>query len=194
MKITFEHGLNETEATQPTEAHEGWNFDLELGAKRLFPRKPIDLKGTVPNGGSINGIMQLVKRDNTETTLIYGGEATVPTLYSWTGVNTSTAFTSKRTTNLASSSMLRGTYWSLDDHLTITDLRRVTPLLHWDGSSVDRHFTNLGTGTTTVNAGIDQQTNGTFSEAADSSATGTGTTGWSWANSGWATNLSLIHI
>ena len=72
-RITFEFGINETEATQQTEALDGFNFDLELGAKRLFPRKPIDLKGTLPNAGSVNGIMQLIKRDNTETTLVYSG-------------------------------------------------------------------------------------------------------------------------
>ena len=153
--LTFDFGLNETEATQQTEAQEGYNFDLELGAKRLFPRKPIDLKGTVPNAGSVNAILQLVKRDDSETTLIMG-DATTPTLYSWTGTNTTTAFTSERTTNIASTSMLRGTYWSLDDHLVITDLRKLTPLLNWDGSSVTRQKTALGGGTAKANTGISE--------------------------------------
>lgn len=146
-RITFDHGINETESTLDTEALTGCNFNLEQGAKRLFPRKPIDLKGSTPNGGSVNGIMQLVKRDDTETTLIYGGgSVTTPTLYSWTGNNTSTAFTSERTTNINSASMMRAVYWSLDDHLTITDLRKLTPLLNWNGTDATRHKTGLSEG------------------------------------------------
>jgi len=148
-RLTFQFGLNETEATQESEAKEGWNFDLELGATRLFPRKPIDSKGTLPNAGSVNGIMQLIQRDDTETTLIYGGACTTPSIYSWTGVNTSTAFTSERTTNLGSSSMLRGVYWSLDDYITLVDLRKVTPLLNWDGTDLTRHKTGLTLGSPT---------------------------------------------
>ena len=161
-KLEFPFGLNETEATQPGEALSGHNFELELAATRLFPRKPIDLKGTVPNGGSVNGLMQLVTRGEVETTLVYGGAATTPTLYSWTGSNTSTAFTSERTTNLASSSMLRDTYWSLDDHLVITDLRKLTPLLNWNGTSATRHKANLGAGTTTANTAITESPSGTY--------------------------------
>lgn len=146
-RITFEFGINETESTTDKEALTGCNFDLELGARRLFPRKPIDLKGTVPNGGSVNGIMQLVTRDDVETTIVYGaGSVTTPTLYSWTGANTSTAFTLERTTNLDSASMLRAVYWSLDDHLSITDLRKLTPLLNWDGTDATRHKTGLSVG------------------------------------------------
>ena len=112
-RITFDYGINETEATQPTEALDGWNFELQLAAKRLFPRKPFDLKGTLPSSGSVNGFVQLIKRDDTETTCVFEGEVTTPTFHSWTGANTTTAFTSVRTANLASSSTFRDTYWSL---------------------------------------------------------------------------------
>jgi hypothetical protein len=163
-RVTFDFGINETEATQETEALSGINFDLELAARRLFPRRPIDIKGTLPNGGSVNGLLQLIKRDNTETTLVYsGGEnAATPALYEWTGANTSTAFTSVRTTNCFSTSMLRDTYWSLDDYLVITDIRKLTPLLNWDGTSATRHKTNLGAGTTTANTDITEAPAGTY--------------------------------
>jgi len=161
-KLEFNFGLNETESTQPTEALSGYNFELELAATRLFPRKPIDRKATVPNAGSVNGLMQLVERDGTETSLVYGAEATTPTLYSWTGGDTSTAFTNVRTTTMASASMLRDTYWSLDDHLIITDLRKLTPLLNWNGTSASRHKTNLGGGVTTANTAITESPSGTY--------------------------------
>ena len=161
-RITFDFGINETEATQETEALTGENFDLELAARRLFPRKPIDLKGTLPNAGSVNGIMQLITREDVETTLVYSGEATTPAVYSWTGDNTSTAFTSERTTNCFSASMLRDTYWALDDYLLITDLRKLTPLLNWDGTSCTRQKTNLGSGTTTVITDITESPAGTY--------------------------------
>ena len=143
-RITFDYGINETESTQITECEEGYNFELELASKNLKPRMPIDLKGTVPNGGSVNGIMQLITTGDSETTLVYGGgEVTTPSIYSWTGNNTSTAFTNVRTTNLGSSSLLRGVYWALDDYLTITDIRKVTPLLNWNGTSLTRQKNGL---------------------------------------------------
>jgi len=192
-RIVFDHGLNETESTKPSECESGYNFKLELDSRHLAPREPIDLKGSVPNGGSVNGLMQLVTTGDTETTLVYGaGSVTTPAIYSWTGSNTSTAFTSVRTTNLDSDSTLRGVFWALDDYLTIVDIQKLTPILNWNGTTLSRHKTNLGAGTALTNTSAQLQTNGTFSEAADSSATGTGTTGWSWANSGWATNGSLI--
>lgn len=148
-RITFGFGINETEATKDNEAEDGFNFDLELDSNNLHPRSGIDLKGTLPNAGSVNGIMQLVTTSNVETTLVYGaGDVTTPTIYSWDGSNTSTAFTSQRTTNLASSSVLRGTYWSLDDYLTLQDLNKLTPILNWNGTSCTRHKTGLTIGST----------------------------------------------
>jgi len=146
-RITFDHGVNETESTQPTECESGYNFELQLASHHLKPRLPIDLKGTVPNAGSVQGLMQLITTTDTETTLVYGGgQVTTPTLYSWTGANTSTAFTSVRTTNLDSSSMLRGAYYALDDYLTIVDIQKLTPILNWNGASCSRHKTGLTSG------------------------------------------------
>jgi hypothetical protein len=146
-RVTFDFGLNETESTAPNECESGYNFKLQLDSKHLAPRKAIDLKGSVPNGGYVNGLMQLVTTDNVETTLVYGGgSVTTPAIYSWTGSNTSTAFTSVRTTNLDSDSMLRGTFWALDDYLTITDIKKLTPILNWNGTTLSRHKTALTSG------------------------------------------------
>ena len=60
MRITFDGGLNENDGTAPNECQEGYNFDLVYGDTNLIPRKPLDLKGTAPLGGTISGIMQLI--------------------------------------------------------------------------------------------------------------------------------------
>ena len=136
MKLTFEGGLNENDGTQLNECQEGYNFDLVFGDTNLIPRKPLDLKGTATNGGNIAGIMQLIKKDDTDTTIVYEDDAVTPTIYLWDGGST---FTSKRTTNVATDSKLRSTYFALDDTLSITDINKNTPLLRWDGTNVTRH-------------------------------------------------------
>lgn len=140
MRITFEGGLNENFNPQPTECQEGYNFDLTIGDTDLKPRRPLDTKGTATLGGDIAGIMQLIKRDDTETTLVFEDDGATPTLYTWDG---STTFTSKRTANLAVGSKLRDTYWSLDDYLVISDTAKLTPLMNWDGADLIRHKTTL---------------------------------------------------
>ncbi len=145
---TFDFGINETDSTQVTEALSGENFDLFLAAKHLFPRRTFDLKGTAPNAASINGINQLIKRDDSDTTLVF--EAVPPTYYLWDGAT----FTSVRTTSLDTDSMFRDTHWPLDDTLVITDLARLTPLLSWDGVTLSRHNTGLASGSPLTNTGI----------------------------------------
>lgn len=140
MKITFDGGLNENDGTAPNECQEGFNFDLVFGDTNLIPRKPLDLKGTSPLAGDISGIMQLVKKDDTETTLVFDDDAITPTIYLWDG---STTFTSKRTVNLATNSKLRSTYYALDDTLSIVDISKNTPLMKWDGTDLTRHKTGL---------------------------------------------------
>lgn len=108
MKIMFDGGLNENDGTAPNECQEGYNFDLVFGDTNLIPRKPLDLKGTSTLGGDISGIMQLIKKDDTETTLVFDDDGATPTIYQWDGGST---FTSKRTTNLATGSLLRSTYY-----------------------------------------------------------------------------------
>lgn len=140
MKITFDGGLNENDGTAPNECQEGYNFDLVWGDTNLIPRKPLDLKGTSPIAGTIAGILQLIKRDDSETTLIFDDDSITPTVYLWDG---STTFTSKRTTNITTNSKLRGVYYSLGDRLAIVDITKNTPLMTWDGTTFERHKTAL---------------------------------------------------
>ena len=143
MKITFEGGLNENDNPEIFECQEGYNFDLRIGDTDLKPRRALDTKGTATLGGNISGIMQLIKRDDTETTLIFEDDAATPTLYTWDGAST---FTSKRTASLAVGSKLRDVYWSLDDYISIVDTAKLTPLLKWDGTTCTRQLTGLEAG------------------------------------------------
>ena len=138
MKIVFGGGINENQAPHISEAAEGsYNFILSKDYYALRPRKCFDLDGTATNTGTINGIMQLIKRDDTETTLIQSDEE----VYKWDGAS---VFSSMGTVN--TSSRLRETYWSLGDYLVITDLEKLTPIRKWDGSSLTSHTTTgLGT-------------------------------------------------
>lgn len=143
MKITFDGGLNENDGATLNECQEGYNFDLVFGDTNLIPRKPLDLKGTTPITGDVAGILQLIKRDDSETTLIFDDNVTTPTVYLWDGAST---FTSKRTTSLATDSKLRGVYYSLDDRLAVVDIAKNTPVMTWDGTTFERHKTGLTDG------------------------------------------------
>lgn len=135
MKVFFSGGLNEQQQPHINEAAEGsYNFDLSKDRYALKPRAPFDLIATTPNVGDIRGIMQLVKRDNSETTLIQATNV----LYSWNGAST---FTSVGTPN--ATSQLRGAYWSLDDYLVVTDLQKLTPVSRWNGTTFSTQTTGL---------------------------------------------------
>lgn len=135
MKLFFAGGLNEQQTPSLYECGEGYNFELGLRQSKLVPRLPMDHKGTAPNASSIAGILQLVKRDNSETTLIQAGA----TVYQWDGAST---WTSVGT--VTSTSMLRSTYWSLGDYLVITDLSKATVVKKWDGTTFSTLTTGLG--------------------------------------------------
>src|SRR5688500_668345 len=102
MILDFSGGLNENPAPALNEALAGYNFDLQKNQKKLRPRRPFDLKGTAPTTGSGSGLLQLIKRDNTETTLVQVGSQ----VYTWDGAST---FTS--TATVATTSQLRDVYW-----------------------------------------------------------------------------------
>lgn len=137
MKVFFGGGLNENQVPHISEAAEGsQNFELSKDSSKLIPRKPFDLDGTAPNAGDVRGILQLVKRDDTESTLIQAGA----TVYSWDGAS---AFTSVGTVN--SSSKLRDAYWSLGDYLVVTDIQRLSVVKKWDGTTFSTLTTGLGT-------------------------------------------------
>lgn len=137
MKVFFGGGLNESQAPDISEAAEGsYNFELSKDSFALKPRSPFDLKGTATNAADVRGLMQLVKRDDTETTLVQAGD----TVYKWDGASTFSSVGSCH-----SSSKLRDVYWSLGDYLVIPDLQKATVVQKWDGTTFSTLSTGLGT-------------------------------------------------
>lgn len=137
MKVFYGAGLNENQFPNVNEAASGsYNFDLKKDSSFLFPRMPFDKLGTATNGADGRGLLQLIKRDDTETTLVQAGD----TVYQWDGGG---VFTSKATLTTAVS-QLRDTYWSLGDYLVITDLQKQTPISKWDGTTFSTLTTGLG--------------------------------------------------
>src|SRR5688572_11889845 len=98
MRIFFAGGLNEQQTPNILECGEGYNFELGLRQSKLVRRAPFDLKGTATNAAAVNGFLQLVKRDNSETTLVQAGDE----VYLWDGA---ASFTSKG--SVSSSARLR---------------------------------------------------------------------------------------
>lgn len=127
LVLRFGGGLNENTDPDINECSEGYNFVLGLNQLAFVPRAPFDLRGTAPNAGSINGILQLTNRAGTQTTLVQSGG----TVYQWNGGAT---FTSMGSCN--SASQLRSNYWSLGDYLVIHDLTLNNALLKWDGTTL----------------------------------------------------------
>lgn len=134
ISLNFPWGLNENLNQDVGECSTGYNFELAFGQTSFAPRPPFDLKGTAPNAGQVTGIMQLVKRDNTQTTLVAAGTS----VYSWDGAST---FTSKA--SVTSPALLRDTYWSLGDYLVITDVNKNNAVATWDGTTYATMATGL---------------------------------------------------
>jgi hypothetical protein len=138
MRIYFGGGLNEQQSPHINEAANGsYNFELNKDRYNLGPRAPFDLKGTTTNAGDVRGIMQLVKRDGTETTIVQSGA----TVYKWDGSST---FSSVGTATSATS-QLRDFYYSLADLQVITDLQKLTPVSTWNGTTFGTMSTGLAT-------------------------------------------------
>ena len=135
--LTFEGGLNEQDVTlvKDQECVGGYNFELGFKDTHLRPRKPFDNLGTATNASAINGFIQLIKNDDTETTLVQSGD----TVYEWNGTST---FTSRGTVN--SASRLRGTTWTLGGYSVITDTAKSTVVKKWDGTTFSTLTTGLG--------------------------------------------------
>jgi len=81
------------------ECHAGQNFKLDPQDRSFKSREPLDLVGTAPNAGQINGFASLLKSDGTVAMLVQAGD----TVYDWDGAST---FTSKGT--VRSSARFRG--------------------------------------------------------------------------------------
>lgn len=133
--LTFEGGINEQDVSlvEIPECIEGHNFELGFKNTHFQPRKPFDHLGTATNASQIHGFIQLIKADNTETTLVQAGD----TVYLWDGSST---FTSKGTVNAAS--RLRSATWTLGGYTVITDTAKQTVVKKWDGTT----FSTLTTG------------------------------------------------
>lgn len=137
MHVYFPGGLNESQAPDLAEAAAGsYNFELASDSYKLFPRGAFDLKGTATNAADVRGLLQLVKRDATQTTLVQAGGV----VYTWNGAST---FSSAGVCN--GSSQLRDVTWSLSDYLVITDLQKLTVVKKWDGTTFSTLSTGLGT-------------------------------------------------
>ena len=98
------------------ECASGQNILMQLDMSHYKPRKPFQKMGTATNGANIMGYAQLVKQDNTSSTLIQAGD----TVYEWDGAGT---FTSRGTVDAGAK--LRGPLsanWTLEDKVLITDL------------------------------------------------------------------------
>jgi hypothetical protein len=137
LRIFYGAGVNEGQYPHPSEAASGsYNFDLQNDSSYLFPRKPFDLVATADGAGEIKGMLQLITRADSCTTLIQSGA----NVYKWDG---GTVFSSVAT--ITSVSQLRDVYWSLGDYLVVTDLQKATPVSKWDGTTFSTLTTGLGT-------------------------------------------------
>jgi hypothetical protein len=146
--LTFEGGLNEQDVSQvaPSECIDGYNFELGNKDTHFRPRKPFDLLGTATNASPINGFIQLIKNDATETTLVQSGD----TVYAWDGT---TGFTSKG--SVSSSSRLRGVTWTLGGYSVIVDTAKQTVVKKWDGSTLSTLTTGLSPATLYAKYGVE---------------------------------------
>lgn len=138
--LIFGGGLNEQGSTEidSQECIEGYNFELSEIDTHFRSRNPFEKQGTAPSvsgGNTINGFIQLIKQDDTKTTLVQAGTG----IFEWDGNST---FTSKG--NLTTTSKLRGTTWSLGGYSVITDLLKTTVVQKWDGTSFGTLTTGLG--------------------------------------------------
>lgn len=135
MILRFPAGINQNQTPDIQEASDGYNFELGARSTKLIPRLPFDLKGTSPNGATINGIMQLITRANAQTTLIQSGT----NVYQFDG----TTWTLKGTVNSAATK-LRDTYWALGDYIIMSDVGSTNPVSMWDGTTYQTMPTGLG--------------------------------------------------
>lgn len=127
-ELRFGGGLNQQddELVSFEECIDGENFLLDGDSRTFAPRPAFELQGTATNGSEVAGIMQLITRADVETTLIQAGL----TVYNWDGAST---FSDVAT--VATDSVLRDAYWSLDDLLIITDLNKNQAVSTWNGTT-----------------------------------------------------------
>lgn len=144
FEMNYGAGINERDDfnIDIRECTEGQNFILDpVGT--LLRRRPVqDLVATAPNAGTISAILQMIKRDDSQTQLVLSDE----TLYKWNGATIFSDVTPPLFTDGAINPRMRATHWALDDYLILTDLDLVNFLFKWDGSEVTRLASGLVTG------------------------------------------------
>ncbi|NIP26616.1 MAG: hypothetical protein GWO08_11010, partial [Gammaproteobacteria bacterium] len=145
--IFFTGGLNERDDLNipVEECIEGQNFRLDSQAKTFRPRLPFDQVGLATAGGVVTGIMQLIKRDDSDTLIVAAGA----TMYS---VDDNYAFTSAG--SVATDSGFLSSYWSLDEKLVITDIKLNNVIHEWDGSTFQKCGHGIGEGVVNSASGI----------------------------------------
>ena len=133
LVMTFGGGLNARRRVSDIEDDEctvgSENFDLDPQFRVLARRKPFDLVATAPNGAVINGFAQLIKQDNSISTLVQAGG----NVYEWDG---GSVFTLAGTVSTAA--RLRGNRdqnYTLTEKVIITDLSRTENVKQWDGNN-----------------------------------------------------------
>ena len=138
MRITFAAGINEngSQSIDPQECAAGKNFELGLNVNHFKPRAAFAHYATAPVVTSVTGLMQLIKRNDSTTTLVAAGAS----VYNLTSAP---AFTSVG--SITAGSKLRDVYWSLDDYLIITDITKTTVVKKWDGTTFSTLTTGIGT-------------------------------------------------
>lgn len=139
--LKFGGGINSAASEDDVSLNEcvsGQNFSLDFKNKNLRPRPSIDIVGTAPNLGRINGFINHVNAEGVSTILIQAGDK----LYQWAS---DIGFIEKAT--VSSSARLRAhhfnNYWALDDFVLISDLALVEPVMKWDSSAVTDMTHNL---------------------------------------------------
>lgn len=150
MELRFVGGINQRQDTDihPWECTAGANFRIDHKTLGFLPRLPQTRMGKAPAAATVWGIMQLIKRDGTQTQLVVSGS----TVYEW---NLSTTFTSRGT---VAAGRLRGVPWLLDDLLLIVDRDKNNDLLQWNGTAL----TTMTTGLTNLQARYGVVHNGRF--------------------------------
>lgn len=147
LVIGFGAGINERDdfSIDLQECSTGQNFVLDpVGT--LLTRRPVqDLVATAPNSGTISGLLQLIKRDDSQTQLVVSDEK----IYKWNGASVFSDVTPPLFTDGATNPRIRESYWSLDDYLVLTDIDLINTVYKWDGSTVARLPVGLETSTVT---------------------------------------------
>lgn len=142
--IGFGAGINERDrfSISVAECTAGENFILDIVGRLLRRRPPQDLVATTPNGGTVTGIMQMIKRDDSQTQLVVDDNI----VYDWDGATVFSDVTPPIFTSGTGGTRLRSSYWSLDDILVVTDLDLENLLYKWDGTTVSRLKSTLTVG------------------------------------------------